>query len=77
MKRHVAVTVAVVMILIGVVAVSATTNSGINKLRGQGTTRKLLFQESTISALQAGDYDGDMSLKELRTARQFWARHLQ
>ena len=71
MKRQVAVTVAAVMILIGVVAVYASTSSSTNKLLGQGTTSKLLFQESTISALQAGDYAGGMSLKELRAHGNF------
>jgi len=70
-KRQVAVTVVVVMILIGVVAVYASTSSSANELLGRGTTSKLLFQESTISALQAGDYDGDMSLKELRAHGNF------
>jgi acetolactate decarboxylase len=71
MKWHVAVTVVVVAILIGAVGVYAFTSNNANKLLEQGTTSNLLFQESTIGALQAGDYDGDMSLKELKAHGNF------
>jgi acetolactate decarboxylase len=71
MKWQVAVTVAVVVTLIGAVTVYAFTSSNTNKLPGQSTTSNVLFQESTIGALQAGDYDGDMSLKELRAHGDF------
>ncbi len=71
MKWKVAVTVVVAVILIGAVGAYAVTNNNTIKLLGQGTTSNLLFQESTISALQAGDYDGDMSLKELKAHGNF------
>jgi acetolactate decarboxylase len=71
MKWQVVVTVVVVIIVIGAVAIYNLTTSKTGELLEQGTTSKLLFQESTIGALQAGDYDGDMSLKELRAHGNF------
>jgi acetolactate decarboxylase len=71
MKWQVSVTVVVVMILIGAAGVYAFTSSKTNELLGQKTTSNLLFQESTIGALQAGDYDGDLSLKDLRAHGDF------
>ncbi len=71
MRGQVTVTIVVVAILIGAVGVYALTSNHTNSLLEQGSTSNLLFQASTIGALEAGDYNGDMSLKELKAHGNF------
>jgi len=71
MKWQVIIVIFVLVILVGAVVVFLFTKSGTDELPARSLHRHVLFQESTISALQSGDYDGDMSIKELRTHGNF------
>lgn len=71
MKRQVIIVLVVLVILIGAVVVYTSIKNRTDELPASSLQRHVLFQESTISALQSGDYDGDMSFKELRTHGNF------
>jgi acetolactate decarboxylase len=71
MKWQVIIAVVVLGILIGAVVVYMFIKSGTDEPCAWSSQRHVLFQESTISALQSGDYDGDMSFKELRPHGNF------
>ena len=71
MQKSTVVIIAVIALIAGATTAYAFT-SGLQSQTLQGSSQQgVLFQASTYSALQAGDYNGNVTLKDLRAHGDF------
>jgi len=71
MQRITASIIAVVALIISATAAYACTSAPVSQTLQLSSGHGVLFQASTYSALQAGDYNGETTLKELRAHGDF------